>query len=423
MIIPIGHDQSIRRYPWVTIALIVTCTLIQIWATVTTPSRAEIDQIQSDLYSARSDEEAEAVVARAEALLDRIPAWRFGYRTGHDEEDDEDTDSGFSYRLLTSAFIHEGWIHLIGNMLFLWLVGSALEDRWGRLKFALFYAIGAVAATYAFKLAYSGPPTTLVGASGAVSAAMGAFLVYFFRTEITLWYFIMYRTGTFRLASYVALPLWLADQVVMANLDRGPAGVSSVAYAAHIGGFVFGFAVALVANMVWPNKPRSDDDDVEDDDNAADDPPREASARESDRERQLIEAIKKKDLAVTRTLGSRVLIDLGRAKDHTRIADLYRAIARSGFRTMPLTDGAFVAAASAADELRDTALYLEIANAMKSEHPGSTLVPKVLYRLSELHAQAGDGAAERELLTFLAERYPRHEHGAKAARELAKREV
>ncbi|MBL9019890.1 MAG: rhomboid family intramembrane serine protease [Myxococcales bacterium] len=422
MIIPIGHDQSIRRYPWVTIALIAACTLIQIWATVGAPSDDEIAQLESEIYSATTEEESDAVVRRAEQLLDRIPAWRFGYRTGTVEDDEEeDLSSGLSYRLITSAFIHEGWLHLIGNMLFLWLVGSALEDRWGRLRFAVFYAIGAAAATYAFVLTYSGPLTTLVGASGAVSAAMGAFLVYFHRTDITLWYFIMYRTGTFRLAAYVALPLWLGDQVLMASLDRSVDGVSSIAYAAHIGGFVFGFAVALIAKLIWPGQPRSDDDD---DDAPADRVVAERpAARDLGREQKLVEAIAKKDLAATRTLGSRVLIDLGRGEDHERVTDLYRAIARAGFRTMPLTDGAFVAAATAADQLRDLPLYVEIAGAMRSEHPGSALLPKVLYRLSELHARLGDEAAELELLKLLAERYGRHEYGAKAARELAKRSV
>ena len=410
MIIPIGHDQQIRRYPWVTIALIALCTLVQIYSTASAPSQRELEQIQADLYSADTDEETEDVVARAERLLDKIPAWRFGYHVGEE-------DSGFSYRLLTSAFVHDGWLHLIGNMLFLWLVGSALEDRWGRWRFALFYALGAIAATYAFKLTYSGEDTILVGASGAVSAAMGAFLVYFYKTEITLWYFIMYRTGTFRLAAYVALPIWLGDQFLMASLDHG-VGVQSVAYAAHIGGFAFGFVAAIVAQMLFGNKPQTADDDEEYDDGS---PPPPRVAKDDDRERQLLEAIKKKELGTVRTLGSRVMIDLARQKDHRRILDLYRAIAKAGFRTMPLTDGAFVAAANAADAVQDFSGYFEIAEALRLEHPGSVQVPKVLWRLAELHAQSGNADEELATLKHLAERYPRHEHGGLAVKALAKR--
>ena len=411
MIIPIGHDQQIRRYPWVTIVLIALCTLMQIYSTVSEPSRAEIRQLEADIYSATTDEEAQSIIERAERLLDKIPAWRFGYMVG------EEDDSGLSYRLITSAFVHDGWLHLIGNMLFLWLVGAALEDRWGRWRFALFYALGAIAATYAFKLTYSGDQTTLVGASGAVSASMGAFLVYFYRTEITLWYFIMYRTGTFRLAAYVALPIWLADQFLMASLDRG-IGVQSVAYAAHIGGFAFGFAAAIFAQMIFGNKPQTDDDDESYED---DSPPPPRAAKDDDREQKLLEAIKKKELGTVRTLGSRVMIDLARQKDHRRILDLYRAIAKAGFNTMPLTDGAFVAAANAADSTQDFSGYFEIAEALRLEHPGSVQVPKVLWRLAELHAQSGNTDEELATLKHLAERYPRHEHGALAVKALAKR--
>jgi membrane associated rhomboid family serine protease len=412
VIIPIGHDQQIRRYPWVTIALIALCTLVQIYSTVAAPGEREIKQLQADLLAADTDEEAQAVLDRAESMLDKIPTWRFGYRIGDEE------DSGISYRLITSAFVHEGWFHLIGNMLFLWLVGSALEDRWGRWRFALFYCAGAIAATYAFKLAYSGGPTVLIGASGAVSAAMGAFLVYFYKTQITLWYFIMYRTGTFRLASYVALPLWLVDQVLMASLDRRMDGVSSVAYAAHIGGFAFGLVSAIVAQMIFGNRPKTHDDDAGGD---ADEAPVRRDAQDDSRERQLLEAIKRKELGTVRTLGSRVMIDLARQKDHRRILDLYRAIAKAGFKTMPLTDGAFVAVAASADDVQDFRGYVEIAEALRLEHPGSVQVPKILWRLSELHAQSGNAGEELATLKHLAERYPRHEHGALAVKALAKR--
>jgi membrane associated rhomboid family serine protease len=424
VIIPIGHDHSIRRYPWVTIGIIALCTVIQIWATVTTPSRDEIRRLESDAYSATSDEEIAVLEQRAQSILDRIPAWRFGYHMGEDEEEG-DTDSGLSYRLLTSAFIHEGWIHLIGNMLFLWLVGSALEDRWGRTKFLLFYLFSAVMATLAFKLTYHGPPTMLIGASGAVSAGMGAFLVYFYKTEITLWYFLMYRTGTFRLAAYIALPLWLGDQVLMANLETATPGQTSVAYAAHIGGFAFGFVAAIVIQMVWGNTPPVlDDEEVSDGELPEARAVRAGASTGGDgRERQLIEAIARRELGTVRTLGSRVMIDLSRAKDHARILEMYRSIARAGFTTMPLTDGAFVAATAAADAQRDYAAFVEIAEAMRAEHPGSVQVPKVQYRLAELHAQNGREDLELATLQHLAERYPRHEHGAMAAKALAKRSV
>ena len=211
MLLPVGIEHTIKRLPPVTIAIIAICTIVQI-------------------YNASSGEDI------AEPLL------RFGYVTG----------SGVSYTLITSTFIHAGWLHLVGNMLFLWLCGAALEDRWGSLKFAAFYVFGAVASTLAFDVAHSGDPTLLVGASGAISALMGAFLVHFTHTQIRILYWFWRAAGTFLVAAYYALPLWLLEQVLWHWRDPG----GEVAYTAHIGGFIAGFAVAFVRLPKRVPKPR-----------------------------------------------------------------------------------------------------------------------------------------------------------------------
>ena len=223
MIIPIGHDQAIRRLPWVTIAIIATCTLVQIYASFMAPNERELLRFISD----HGDD---ASAARSfEQMLNRIPMIRFGHRTG----------SGLGLSLITSTFVHDGWFHLIGNMLFLFLAGSALEDRWGPLRFIAFYVLGGCAATLCFEATYS-RPTILVGASGAVSALMGAFLLHFARAQITLWYWIFWRTGTFYMPASLALPIWLVEQIVWGMRDHSAGHVAGVAYAAHIGGFVIG---------------------------------------------------------------------------------------------------------------------------------------------------------------------------------------
>lgn len=403
MIIPIGHDQQVSRYPWATITLMAICTVVQIYTTAVSPSRADVANAVLDLQSATTEEEAIATIQHARELLHQLPTWRFGYRTG----------SGLDYRLLTSAFVHDGWIHLIGNMLFLWLVGSALEDRWGRAKFVAFYLVGAVAATMCFEMFHTGPPTILVGASGAVSAAMGAFLVNFSRTNITLWYFMFMRTGTFNIPAYVALPLWLADQALLASLDHHSAGSTNVAYAAHIGGFAFGVVIAYVVKMVWPgtSQPVVDADD---------DRPSAEPVRD-DRYTQCLAAIKKGEVGTVRTLASRVMIDLVRGKDHARALQLYRSLDAARFPTLPLTDGAFLAAADAAEAMRDERTFIEILDGMRVTHPGSAQVPKALWRLAVLHGRAGRDAEEIALLEELQNRFGKSEQGVKAARELAKR--
>jgi membrane associated rhomboid family serine protease len=213
VIIPIGHDQAIRRLPWITIAIIAICTLIQGYA------------------STASDGDA--------AVL------RLGYATG----------SGLGLSLITSAFVHAGWLHLIGNMLFLFLAGSTLEDRWGAVRYLAFYLAGAAVATLVFDWMHGGEPTVLVGASGAIAATMGAFLVFFGRAQIRFWYWFFRSTGTFHMAAYYALPLWLIEQFVLSKLDSD----DGVAYGSHIGGFAFGVAVALVVRLVSPAAARESD--------------------------------------------------------------------------------------------------------------------------------------------------------------------
>jgi len=244
MIIPVGINHVIRGWPRVTIAIIVTCTLIQIYASTWAPSTEDVATLIHERaleHTSDSDENWETAFAHeVEQMADRIPIARLGYPTGY----------GLSWRLFTSAFVHGGWLHLIGNMLFLWLAGAALEDRWGSLRFAGFYLAGAAAATLCFDALYTGPATVLVGASGAISALMGAFLVFFSRMRIHFAYWYGRSIGTFDLVAYVALPLWLGEQLLSVWLEGDVGNVSSVAFTAHIGGFVFGLVVAAIVKLL-----------------------------------------------------------------------------------------------------------------------------------------------------------------------------
>ncbi|HEY0252835.1 MAG TPA: rhomboid family intramembrane serine protease [Kofleriaceae bacterium] len=350
MIIPIGHDQSIRRWPWVTGAIVAICTLVQIWAQI--------------------DPQAHVLA-------------RFGYQTG----------SGLNLQLVTSTFVHAGWIHLVGNMLFLVLACSVLEDRWGRAKFAVFYVVGGVAATFAFDALYHGEGTLLVGASGAISAAMGAFLVYYASTEITFWYWLMMRTGTFRMAAYLALPLWLLEQFLEMKLSPST-GVESVAYSAHIGGFTFGVATALVGNMVFGR--RDHDGEV-----AAQEP-----AFYRDRYAKLVRAIHRGDPDV-RALASRMVLVLSRAGNHAMIA---RLCGEMGAK-LALTEPAYVAAAAAADPK----LYLAVVAALDRDMPRSSQLPELMWRTVQLHRDARRTDEMFATLEAIAARFPDTPFGIKAA--------
>jgi membrane associated rhomboid family serine protease len=146
---------------------------------------------------------------------------------------------------LTANFLHGGWLHLIGNMWFLWLAGFVLEDVWGRPLYLTFYLIGGAAALQFH--AWTNPDSIIpcVGASGAVAALMGAFLARFPKMKIEmLWIFGFFRTYRFKASAYWLLPLWVLTEVFYGSLFGK---MSGVAHWAHVGGFLFGAlgAVAL----------------------------------------------------------------------------------------------------------------------------------------------------------------------------------
>lgn len=144
---------------------------------------------------------------------------------------------------LTSMFLHIGWLHLIGNMWFLWLAGFILEDRWGRVIYPIFYLLAGIAASLVHTIANPASLGAALGASGAVAALMGGFLVRFPKLKIhMLWYMLIFRIR-FKAPAYWLLPLWLLMEVFYGSLFGQASGV---AHWAHVGGFVFGALAALV---------------------------------------------------------------------------------------------------------------------------------------------------------------------------------
>jgi membrane associated rhomboid family serine protease len=147
--------------------------------------------------------------------------------------------------LFTSMFMHAGWLHLLGNMLFLWLSGGSLEDRWGRVFYLILYLVSGVTATLMHAAMAPHSHFPLVGASGAIAGLMGAFLVRLATTRIRFLYWVLFFRGTFEAPAYVMLPLWLLQQFGMAR--TGTEG--GVAVWAHIGGFAFGALVAILVRL------------------------------------------------------------------------------------------------------------------------------------------------------------------------------
>lgn len=158
------------------------------------------------------------------------------------------TRMGRLHTYFTYQFLHGDLWHLFGNMLFLWVVGCLLENSWGRIPFLTFYLIGGAFAGLAHCLQDTSSMIPLIGASGSIAAAMGAFTIRHFFTRIKFFYFFLFFFrpfwGTFYLPAYVFLPFWFAQQLVMRSLSNF-VGASGVAYMAHIAGFAGGVTVAL----------------------------------------------------------------------------------------------------------------------------------------------------------------------------------
>jgi membrane associated rhomboid family serine protease len=144
---------------------------------------------------------------------------------------------------LTANFLHGGWLHLIGNMWFLWLAGFVLEDVWGRPLYTVFYLVAGAAALQFHAWTNPGSLVPTLGASGAVAALMGAFLVRFPKMKIRMAWLFAFRIIRFNAPAYTLLPLWLLLEVFYGAAFGGSSGV---AHWAHVGGFAFG-AVAAVA--------------------------------------------------------------------------------------------------------------------------------------------------------------------------------
>ena len=145
--------------------------------------------------------------------------------------------------VLSAMFLHGGWLHLLGNMLFLYVFGNNVEDRLGRLKYLVFYQFCGYAATYGFSLFSPDSTQPLVGASGAIAGVLGAYLVLFPRARVwsllTFFFFLPVR-----LPAWIVLGSWFVLQYLYFR-GAGVADGSGVAYGAHVVGFVVGAA------LVW----------------------------------------------------------------------------------------------------------------------------------------------------------------------------
>jgi membrane associated rhomboid family serine protease len=235
-VLPLRDENPTERRPIVTLAIIVACIGVYVlWQPTPTASTSE------DIVFAAEHAAIPCEVVQGRPLtLDEL---RATYEAGRDDAcqvGSPDSPPGFPHKsvwlaVLVSMFLHGGIAHLAGNLLFLWIFGNNVEDRLGRVRYVLFYVVGGVVATLTHVLLDVHSTVPMIGASGAIAAVMGAYLVWFPDAPVRTLVFVF----LVRIRAKWVLTFWFLLQFLTSPN-------SGVAWAAHVGGFVFGVLVGLV---------------------------------------------------------------------------------------------------------------------------------------------------------------------------------
>jgi membrane associated rhomboid family serine protease len=202
--LPLGDDNPIQRFPAITWSIIGLCIAVFLWQTSMPPQVRQSIAMSFGMIPivvlGQADLAPELVV---------VPAWA---------------------SLLTSMFLHAGWLHIIGNMLFLRIFGDNVEDAMGRLRFILFYLLCGTVAALTQALIAPDSEIPMIGASGAIAGILGAYLMLYPKANV--------RVRLVNVPALLVLGIWFGAQLLSASTASAAAG--GVAFWAHIGGFLCG---------------------------------------------------------------------------------------------------------------------------------------------------------------------------------------
>lgn len=212
--IPLQDDNPTTITPVLTIALIVTCALVFLWQLSMGPGQERI------VYA-----------------LGVIPASLFG----HAQLAESIALVAPATTLLTSMFLHGSWMHIIGNMLYLWIFGNNIEDAMGHVRFIVFYLLCGIAAAFAQALPDPQSQVPMIGASGAISGVLGAYLLLYPHARVLVVIPLGFYLTSMRLKAGWVLGFWFAMQLLSSAASAGQQG--GVAFGAHIGGFIAGMVL------------------------------------------------------------------------------------------------------------------------------------------------------------------------------------
>lgn len=214
--IPFKDDNPTHTFPFVTIGLIVANVLAFMWE-LATPMEGE----------------------RIAFLYGAIP---------HNIITFESTQPVSPLvSVFTAMFLHGGFLHVAGNMLYLWIFGDNIEDALGPVRFLMFYLFSGVAAAYGYALTDAQSVIPMIGASGAISGVLGAYILLFPRTRVYTLLFFGFFWQVVRIPAVIIIGFWIVLQVISGLLNAGSLQHGGVAWFAHVGGFLAG----LLTIKLW----------------------------------------------------------------------------------------------------------------------------------------------------------------------------
>jgi len=282
-VIPLKDDIPTERFPIVTVALILACIAVFVWQlsfsdsepgsaaypTISerTENTIEYGAIPYRLLNPGAECElgaaevspgvAEAaVVCRGTEEYDEAVTLHRQNRATIPAPEPLDEPAWY-LTILTSMFMHGGFLHIIFNMLFLWVFGNNVEDAMGRVKFLLFYLAGGAAAVYAQSLIDPSSTVPTIGASGAVAAVLGAYALLHPRARVHTLIFFIFIITVVQIPAALLLGIWFLLQFLPAlgQVTAPDVAGDSVAYMAHVGGFVFGLLLVKLLARKRESRP------------------------------------------------------------------------------------------------------------------------------------------------------------------------
>ena len=460
ILLPVGHSEAfVRRIPWVTIVLAAICLVVQLWNAVADDDASHL----IDGYARVYDEVMEKHGDPEDPNYDEDWLWTEftkGQLTSEDDPTYQDyleleeerkeirergpiglggyaPASSPGWKMITCLFVHGDWFHLLGNMFFLYLVGCNIEDRWTRAGFLIFYLLGGLISTATYSAMHPDSEVMLVGASGAISAVMGAFVVVMGMSEVVFFYFlwIFYRiyTGTFRAPAWIAFLLYFAlDFLYM----FGEGGGGGVAYSAHVGGFIFGLAVGgLLRTTGWDKTLSEQGDDVlferakdvqaavaliPTDPEAALSKLRAAATANPDdlgAHDQLVELFATAPVTprLSNELDLYVQGEVRAGRDQRALHAMDRVQEREDFVA---SDRSLLVASQAATRAGNNDRAVNFVRHILHDHPRSPLIPRAMWDVSLIQAAAGQDNLAAETRQSLIDRFPDDPFAAHARKAL-----